>query len=391
MRTLTHSQAKALSDPGFYRADDTLYLAVKPSGAKSWVQRIVIHGKRRDIGLGSFKLVSLATARQRAHENRIAVAAGRDPRAEKRRAGVPTFRDAAAKTCQAKKARWRSGKTAKNWEQGMARYAAPVIGDMYVDQVSGEDVLRILTPIWTEKPDMARKLRQRMRAVFAWCQAHGFVDHNPAGEAIDGALPAMPAVKANYRALPYEDVAGALDTVDTCRSSLAAKLAFRFLVLTVARSGEVRRATWAEVDLDKRTWTIPAARMKAGAAHRVPLSDAALAVLKRVRALGDSSDLIFPSPARRGQPMSDMTLMNILRTTGLADRATVHGFRSSFRDWCADTSKPREIAEAALAHTVGGVEGAYFRSDLYERRRRLMDQWEAYVTGGMAKVVRLHG
>ena len=391
MGRLTTARAKALSEPGMYHADVTLYLNIARGGSKSWIQRLTIEGKRRDIGLGPFPVIGLAEARRRAFANRVAVAEGRDPLADKRRTKAPTFREAAERTFEANRPRWRNAKTAKNWEQGMARYADPAIGNMYVDQVSREDVLRILTPIWAEKPEMARKLRQRMRAVFAWCQAHGFVEHNPAGEAISGALPAMPAVKANYRALPYREVPGALRIVDGSRASLAVKLALRFVILTAGRSGEVRLATWDEIDVDNAVWKVPAERMKAAREHRVPLSATALEVLKDTKAIRDSSNLVFPSPVRRGQPMSDMTLIKALRDAGLADRATVHGFRSSFRDWCADTGKPREIAEMALAHTVGGVEGAYFRSDLFERRRRLMNQWASFLTGAGADVVRLHG
>ena len=391
MGRLTTTRAKALSEPGMYHADVTLYLNIARGGSKSWIQRLTIEGKRRDIGLGPFPVIGLAEARRRAFANRVAVAEGRDPLADKRRTKAPTFREAAERTFEANRPRWRNAKTAKNWEQGMARYADPAVGNMYVDQVSREDVLRILTPIWAEKPEMARKLRQRMRAVFAWCQAHGFVEHNPAGEAISGALPAMPAVKANFRALPYREVPGALRIVDGSRASLAVKLALRFVILTAARSGEVRLATWDEIDVDNAVWKVPAERMKAAREHRVPLSATALEVLKDTKAIRDSSNLVFPSPVRRGQPMSDMTLIKALRDAGLADRATVHGFRSSFRDWCADTGKPREIAEMALAHTVGGVEGAYFRSDLFERRRRLMNQWASFLTGAGADVVRLHG
>ena len=221
-----------------------------------------------------------------------------------------------------------------------------------------------------------------------WCWAHGYVEQNVAGEGIEGALPAMPAVKAHFRALPYREVAAALETVDGSKASKAAKLCLRFLILTAARSGEARGATWVEVDSEAREWRIPGERMKGGAGHRVPLSDAALVVLERARALDDGSGLIFPSPLRPGRPLSPMTLTKILRDRGLAEWATVHGFRSTFRDWCAETGKPREIAEAALAHTVGGVEGAYFRSDLLARRRVLMDQWAGFLTGAEAKVVK---
>ena len=271
----------------------------------------------------------------------------------------------------------------------MERHAFPVLADLPVDRVGREHVLRVLSPIWGRKLDIARKLRGRIRAVLAWAQAHGYVDGNVAGEAIDGALAPMPAIEAHYRALPYRDVGEALQTIEASRASVSARGCFRFVVLTACRGGEARGATWAEIDLEAREWRIPAARMKGGAEHRIPLSDAALEVLESVRPLRDLSELLFPSPSRPGKQLSNMALTKVLRDTGLADRATVHGMRAAFRNWCADTGKPREVAEAALAHAVGGVEGAYFRSDLFARRRRLMNQWAAYLTGRSAKVVRL--
>ena len=197
---------------------------------------------------------------------------------------------------------------------------------------------------------------------------------------------AVPAVKTHYRALSWQEVRGALDTVNESDSGLAAKLHFSFLILTATLSGEVRGATWNEIDKNTREWRIHSERMKSGAEHRIPLSDAAVAVLEKARLIRDGSDLIFPAPARPGKPLSNVTLTKVLRDNGLADQTTAHGFRSSFRTWCADTGKPRELAEAALAHIIGGVEGAYFRSDLYERRRRLMDQWADYLHGAPAKV-----
>ena len=333
----------------------------------------------------------MAEAREKAFENRKAARAGIDPLAAKRRSKIPTFREAAEKTFEASRPRWRNAKVEKNWMQQLQRYALPALGDMRIDRIGREDVLRVLTPIWAAKPETGRKVRQRIRAIMAWAQAHGYIEHNVAGDAIAGALPTMPAVKEHFRALPYEEIRAALETIEASAASMSTKLAFRFTVLTAARSGEVRGATWDEIDLDAREWRIPAGRMKAGAEHRVPLPDAALAVLEQARPLRDKSGLAFPSPSRPGRPLSDMALTKVLRTTGLADRATVHGFRSSFRDWCADTGKPREIAEAALAHTVGGVEGAYFRSDLLERRRALMAEWAAYLSGGGATVVSLRG
>ena len=391
MGTLTVARAKSLSEPGLYRADPTLYLRIAAGGSKSWIQRLTIEGRRHDLGLGSFPLVTLAEARDQAHKNRRLARSGGDPLAAKRRAKTPTFRQAASRTCDALRPRWRNRKHAKDWMATLERHAFPVLADMSVDRIRREDVLRVLTPIWTRRPETARRVRQRMRAVLRWCWAHGYVSENMAGEGIEGALPKMPAVKQHFRALPYTEVATALATVEGSRASEAAKLCLRFLILTAARSGEARGATWGEVDPDAREWRIPGDRMKGGADHRVPLSDAALAVLDRARALDDGSGLVFPSPLRPGRTLSNMTLTKILRGQGLADRATVHGFRSAFRDWCAETGKPREIAEAALAHSVRGVEGAYFRSDLFARRRALMDQWAAFLAAADGQVIRLYG
>ena len=224
-------------------------------------------------------------------------------------------------------------------------------------------------------------MRQRIKATLRWCQAHGFVEHNAAGEAIDGALPAMAAVKQHFRALPYAEVADALQVVEGSRASLSAKLCLRFLILTAARSGEARGATWAEIDTEAREWRIPAGRMKGGGEHRQPLSDASRDVLEQARGLDDGSGLIFPSPTRRGKPLSDMALTKVLRDNGLAERTTVHGFRSAFRDWAAErTDAEHAVMELALAHQVGSaVERAYARSDLRERRRDLMARWAVFL------------
>ena len=200
MGRLNVAMVRGLTKPGRYGDGGTLFLNIAPGGSKSWIQRITINGKRRDVGLGPWPVVPLKTARARAFANRQAVEAGRDPLAAKRRAKAPTFREAAERTFEANRARWRNNKTTANWLQGMAKRVLPVLGDMHVDRIGREDVLRILTPIWTSRPEIARKLRSRIRAVLAWAQAHGHVGHNVAGEAIDGALPAMPAVKAHFRA-----------------------------------------------------------------------------------------------------------------------------------------------------------------------------------------------
>ena len=357
-----------------------LYLVVRPSGSKAWVQRIMVDGKRADIGLGGFPAVSLAKAREKSLEVRAAVADGRDPRAERRRPALPTFREAAELYIKANAPTWRNGKTAQDMRTRLDAYVYPVLGGACIDRVTRGDVLAVLEPIWTAKPAASRKLRQQVRSIFSYALAHGWVESNPAGEVIDAALPKTPAVKSHFRAMPYQDVAATLRKIEASPSRLAVRLCFRFLVLTAARSGEARGARWQEIDLDGRTWTIPAERMKANREHRVPLSDAAMEVLRRAKDLSDDSGLVFPSA--RGRELSDMTLTKMLRDNGLAQVATVHGFRTSFKTWCMETTDtPWAVGEAALAHTLGNsTEQAYARSDLFERRRDLMQQWADYVT-----------
>ena len=393
MGRLTVGMVKALKEPGRYGDSGTLYLVVAPGGSKSWVQRFTVNGKRRDHGLGGFPLVTLAEAREQAFENRRHAHRGRDPLADKRRVMTPTFEQAAQRALEANRARWRNTKTATNWTESMTKYAYPVFGDRHVDQIGREDVLRVLTPIWSSKPEIGRKVRQRIRATLAWAQAHNYIENNPAGEAINAALPATTALKVHFRALPYPDVGAALDVIEASRASVSARACLRFVVLTACRSGEARLATWGEIDLDAGEWRIPAARMKTGVEHRVPLSGAALAVLESVQPLRDRFDLLFPSPSRPGKPLSDMTLTKVLRDTGLADRATVHGFRSAFRTWASErTSVPHAVCEMALAHRVGSdVERSYARSDLFEKRRGLMVAWAEYASGAGAKVVRFSG
>ena len=387
MGNLTAAKAKSLSKPGMHGDGEGLYLSVSRSGSRSWVQRISIEGRRRELGLGSFPAIGLAQARGLAAANRTAVAEGRDPLAErreaKRKAAIPTFREAAKQTFEANRPRWRNGKHTASWWQTLERHAFPTLGDMPVDRIGREDVLRVLTPIWSVRMETARRVRQRTRTVLRWCMAHGYVEHNAAGEAIDGALPPMPRLRAHLRAMPYQEVSAALATVEASKASLASKLCLRFLVLTAARSGEARGATWDEIDEATGEWRIPGSRMKAGVEHRVPLSDAALELLEQARVLRDGSGLIFPSSVKAGHPMSDMTLTQVLRKTGLAERSTVHGFRSAFRDWAAEcTSAPHAVMELSLAHAVGSsVEQAYARSDLIEKRRVLMQAWADFVAG----------
>ena len=383
MAQLTAAKVRSVTEKGRYGDGAGLYLYVTKSGSKSWVQRIVVNGRRRDIGLGGYPTIGLAEARTRAAANRVVVAEARDPVAEKRRPPKPTFKTAAHQVHQANLPRWRNPKHAAAWIRTLERFAFPAFGNMPVDQVTRADVLSVLTPIWGTLPETARRVRQRIRTVMRWAMAHGFIENNPAGEAIDGALPPMPRVKDSLRALPYREVSEALKIVEASRSSDSARLCLEFIVLTAARSGEARGALWNEMDLDQALWHVPAARMKGGLEHRVPLSTAALDVVARARKLHDGSDLVFPSPRRTGQPLSDMTLTKVLRDNGLSHLATVHGFRSTFRDWGSETEAASDrVLELALAHRPGNeVERAYARSDLLELRRPVMEAWGEFVCG----------
>ena len=359
-------KAQRLSD------GDGLHFVVRPNGSRAWVLRITENGKRRDRGLGKFPTVSLAEAREMAAA--IREQADQPPAA-------PTFRQVAEEYIRVNAPTWKHPKTAGDTRARLEKFAYGTLGESSVDRITRADVLDVLKPIWTAKPAASRKLRQRIRAVFAYAMAHGWVETNPAGEAIGAALPKTKAVKEHFRALPYQDVPDAMDVIEASQAGLAVRLCFRFTVLTAARSGETRGATWDEIDMNARTWTVPGARMKAGREHRVPLSDEALQVLDRARELKDDSGLVFPSS--KGKPLSDMTLTKVLRYTGLAGRATMHGFRTTFKTWTMEqTSTPWAVGEAALAHTLGNsTEQAYARSDLFERRREVMQEWGDYVAG----------
>ncbi|WP_419926111.1 tyrosine-type recombinase/integrase [Candidatus Poriferisocius sp.] len=279
-----------------------LFLRVYKSGSRCWVLRLTVDGRRREIGLGGWPAVSLADARRKAHEHHAAAADGRDPLADRRRCDVPTFREAARVVWEANRARWCNERTAVLWWASLENHAFPAIGDMAVNRITQSDVLGCVEPIWTNRTEAARKVRQRIRTVLRWCQAHGYVTVNSAGEAIDGALPPMPRVKAHFRSLPYGEVADALGVADRTGASASAKLCLRFTVLTAARSGEARNASWSEIDFAAREWRIPADKMKAATEHRVPLSDAALKVLDEAKDNHDGSDLVFPSPPQARPP-----------------------------------------------------------------------------------------
>ena len=388
MPKLTATFVKSVSKPGRYGDGEGLFLLVGRSGGKSWMVRVQKDGRRRDIGLGSSAKVPLRLARERATLARSQVEAGIDPVAEGRKlAGIPTFREAAALVHAEHKSGWKNGKHQAQWLATLEAYAFPALGDRSVATIDTAAVRDALVPIWLAKPETARRLRQRIRTVIDWAVAKGYREHGLAMSVIDRALPKQRTKVKHHAALPHADVP--VFTPKLRERETLGRLALEAVLLTAARSGEVRLARWPEVDLEAKTWTVPAERMKAGREHVVPLSPPAVALFEKMKAYrrGDS-DLVFPGQARgkKGtKPLSDMTLTKVLRDMGLA--VTAHGFRSTFRDWVAETTSwPADLAEAALAHVVSDkTVAAYQRGTMLEKRRELMDAWAGYCAGDSAK------
>ena len=366
-----------------------LYLHVEPSGSRRWVQRLVIRGKRRELGLGGFPLVSLAEARTVAIENRKLARAGGDPLAAKRvAAGIPTFAEATARVFELRRPGWRSARHAEQWIGSLNEYAIPKIGTHPIDSIDAADILTVLTPLWHTMPVTAQRLRQRIGTVLKWAIAQGWRLDNPA-DAIAYALPRQSRRPVHQASLHYTEVADAVAAVrDTKKATPAVKLAFEFMVLTAARSGEVTGAAWDEIDLEAATWAVPSERMKGNRPHRVPLSERALEVLAEARALGDGRGLVFPGP-KTGRPMFRARFSRLLKQLGIP--AVPHGFRSSFRDWASErTNAPHAVMEAALAHVnPNKAEAAYARSDLFDKRRELMERWARYLNPEPAALVSL--
>lgn len=390
-KSLTVAFVRSVREAGKYFDGHGLYLRVMPGGSKQWVQRIVIRGKRAEIGLGGADLVSLAEARGAALENRKIARAGGDPLAARRKAeAVPTFEEAARIVHEATKPTWRNEKHGRDFINSLAMYAFPIIGARKVGEITASDVHSVLAPIWTEKPETARRVRQRVGTVLKWAIAKEYRTDNPA-EAASKGLPKHDKRGAvvHRKALPYAEVAGCIAAVRASGAWVATKLAIEFLILTAARSSEIRGAMWSEIDLQAARWTIPAGRMKAKVAHVVPLSTRAVEILHEAEALRDGSGLLFPSA--RGKVLSDMTMSKLVKELGFD--ADVHGFRTSFRTYAQErTNAPFEVAEAALAHRLGDAASqAYARSDVFEKRRKLMEAWSAYLTTGRGEVVKLSG
>ena len=390
-------------DIGKHGDGDGLWLHVITADRRLWFFRYQRKRRARQMGLGAYPDVLLAEAREKAQAARKLLSQDIDPidqreavrqAAEAEIARAKTFTDAAQEYIASKEAGWRNAKHAAQWRNTLATYAKKDIGAMACNAIETADILKVLKPIWTSKPETASRLRGRLEMILSYATAHGWREGpNPA--LWRGHLQLM--LPARDKIAPVEHLA-ALDWREAAafmaelreRDGMGAR-ALEFLILTATRSGEVRSADWSEIKLDEKVWTIPAERMKAAKPHRVPLSDRALALLREMAALKDGSGLVFIG-LKRGQPMSDMTLTAVLRRMGRG-KLTAHGFRSTFRDWAAEsTHYPYHVVEQALAHAIGDrVEGAYRRDDLYEKRAALMADWGAFLSRRRANVVALAG
>ena len=385
----------ATAGPGKYEDGGGLRLVVSPSGARKWVFRFTINGRRREMGLGSFPDVSLAEAREKAAECRKLVREGTDPIEARRQAQVkvPTFTSCAARYIRAHRRGWKNAKHARQWVSTLKTYACPVIGNKPVDAISTEDILAILSPIWTEKTETAKRVQGRIENILDFAAAHKWRDQmNPArwrGH-LDKLLPRPSRVKkvTHHPAMPYSEVPAFM--VELANNSSISAKALQFLILTATRTSEVLLAKWEEVDLEEAVWTIPAERMKARREHRVPLSDMALDILKSLPRI-EGNPYVFPG-ARHGRPLSNMALLQLMRKMGYGPKGkrgpyVPHGFRSSFRDWAGEVSSfPRDVAEMALAHVIENkAEAAYRRGDLFAKRRKMMQAWANFVSSEIRK------
>jgi integrase len=382
-------QVSKQTKPGYHGDGGGLWLQVSQSGSKSWIFRFTLAGKSREMGLGPTHTVTLAEARTKAQECRQLILDGKDPIEQKRaakltdaleRARMMTFDQCAAAYIDAHRAGWKNAKHASQWENTLATYASPVIGSLPVAMVDTALIVKVLNPIWQTKTETATRLRGRIESILDWAAVSKYRQgDNPArwrGH-LENLLadPNRTRRVKHHPALPWQKMGAFM--ADLRKQQGTAAKALELVILTAARSGEIRLATWAEIDLDAALWVIPAERMKAGREHRVPLSAPAIKLLKSIERKGE---FVFPG-ARASKPLSDMSLTAVLRRMK-QDAITVHGFRSTFRDWCAESvanAFPREVCEHALAHSLPDkVEAAYRRGDLIEKRVMLMRAWADY-------------
>lgn len=396
--------------PGRHSDGRGLYLLVKPSGARSWVLRVQFKGNRRDWGLGSFALEStgaeipihkrrqltLNEAREKARLGRDLAKAGIDPSkawADDDAGAIPTFEEVARRYHKEVSRAWKNGKHGNQWLTTLETYAFPMVGSLPVNVIDAPAMQRVLLPIWLTKPETARRVKQRLGVVLDYSHAQGWRDVEAPMRAVNQLMGGIKQPKgSNFAAMPHKDVPAFVASLRASEASVG-RLALQFLILTACRSGEVRGATWQEIDLEAAEWRIPAERMKAGKEHIIPLVPAAIDILKEMRGLFQHrpTDLVFPG-TKKGKALSDATLAKVLRVN--KGFGTVHGLRSTFRDWAAETGFNNDWAEAALAHSVSKQEGrtvaAYKRTTFFDQRRdRLMPAWAAFALSDQSNVVSL--
>lgn len=378
LNRLTTLQAAKLTAPGRHSDGGGLYLFIDSAKRRRWIFMYVRHGKRAELGLGGGRDMSLAAARTEASALRAILAAGGDPKSERDKLkGVPNFGDFADAYVEAMAPSWRNPKHVAQWKMTLTKYAEP-LRHRPVDEITTHEVLRVLEPLWKRTPETAERLRGRIENVLSAAKAKGYRSgENPAlwrGH-LDQLLPKRQRLsRGHHAALPYGGIPAFMEDLRG-RSATAAR-ALEFAILTVARTGEVLGANWSEIDLKKKVWTVPAVRMKAGREHRVPLSARAIEIIEEMAQLG-TEGFVFPGP-QPSTPLSSMAMSMLLRR--MKADVTVHGFRSTFRDWASEvTSFPHEVCEIALAHTIANkAEAAYRRGDLFEKRRRLMNAWAGF-------------
>lgn len=374
---------KKTAKPGVYQDGGGLRFVVTPAGTRQWVLRVTVNGKRRDIGLGGYPTVSLEDARKLAADHRSTAKTGGDPIEQRRveKAKARTYREAFDDYFATKKKELTNGSHVREWESCMKRYVFPRIGARPVGEVRAGEIVDILRPIWETKPETARRLLQRMVAVFdAEIVLENRERANPC-TGVSRVLGAMPREKGNFRSLPYGQIGAFVKALRLRAGDPATKLCLEWLILTAARSGEARGAAWTEIDEQQALWILPPERMKGRREHVVPLSSRCIEIVKEARALGRKGALLFPS-LMTGEILSDMTLTKLLRDMDYAAAATVHGFRSTFKTWCGEADKVRdEVSEAALAHMDrNAVRAAYLRAQYLDERKALMGRWEAFVS-----------
>ena len=369
---LTESKIQKLKKPGRYADFAGLSLLITQAGSKSWVFRIQWNGKRYERGIGAWPLTSVVIAREKA------LAFKKDIQSETK-GKVPTFARMAEEVIELRKPTWKHPRQLHQWQRSFELYANPAFGDKLITEVTREDVFNLLASVWTAKPNVAQKLKVRVGAVLKLAIVKGHRLDNPMLSIDKSVLPDPTTLLGNYRAVPYQEIGAAIQKIQKSRAYPTVKLLIEFTILTCSRPSEARLMTWNEVDLENRLWVLPASRAKTKKDHRIPLSQRAVQILEEVRQYKrKQSDVVFPSAF--GNFMSDMTAGKLMRENNVP--GVLHATaRSSFRDWCAESGVPREVAESALQHVLGKTERAYMRTDLYARRKPLMQAWSDYLQG----------